>query len=169
MSDDAFASARMAHRAHFAQIHVADERGAERWPARGVEGVPDVQMVLDELRPGQHAKIGDGVVSSVDAIRADGGHDEAMAGENLRQIIIPAVTWKRLARGRARPLHERVGTLKAGHVAPVHEDDQRKWAIRQVRGVMHNGAYLDRGGESRRAERLVAEVLLLGSNGEGSW
>jgi hypothetical protein len=68
---DTFASARVPHRTDPGQVNFADELHTKRQAPGGVERIPQIQVVLDQLGARQCAEIEYQVVARIDAIRAD--------------------------------------------------------------------------------------------------
>src|SRR5262245_39632906 len=104
MADNALASARMAHGANVVQIDLADKLIAEWLSAGRVEGIPDIEMMLEELCARQRTSVEDRIVPRVDAVRANRDDDVALASESFCRVIVSLVAWDRLPGRSARPL-----------------------------------------------------------------
>jgi hypothetical protein len=141
-------------------IHIdsSDERRAERRAASRVEVVPDVQVVLNQLRARLHTEVEYAVVLRVDAVGADGHHDISVAGEDAGDVSVPLVT-----RDDRLPRRTRPREAAAAHaMTAVQEDHERKRPSGQIRRAVNLGTDFNRPGEAAgRVERGVTEVVFL--------
>src|SRR6266567_826471 len=101
MPDDPFPPACVAHCADARHIDFADELSSEGCATDGVEGVPNIQMLLDKLRPRERTEIADLIVDGVNSIRADRDDDIALTGQNLRDVIVTFIAGDGLAAGNS--------------------------------------------------------------------
>src|SRR5215469_13283262 len=134
----------MAHRSDVIEIHRPAEQRAERITTGRIEGLQDLQMLLDQLRPRQSAQIEYRVVDRINPVGTDGNDDEAVTGQNVRDVIVPLKAGNGLPAGGTGPLQKRSRTLKAGRMPAVEENHDRKRSGRQIDWVSNRGMQLNR-------------------------
>src|SRR2546430_16151704 len=122
MANDSLASSRVTHRADAGQIDFADELRSERRAARRVELIPEIEVMLNQLGPRVGAEVEDEVVAGIDAVRADRHDDVAVAGQDLRDVVVSLIARERHARRLARPFEKRRPAVVTGGVTAVEKN-----------------------------------------------
>src|SRR5262249_101597 len=156
---NALSSSRMPHGAHILEVDGADELHVERRSAGRAEGVPEIQVMLNELGPGARTEIEDRIISCVDAVCTNRDDDVAIAGKNRVDVGRALKAENRAVAGCAGPFEKRGRPLKTGHMTAMEEDDQRKRTGGESRGIVDRRSYFNRRRETSRLERRVAEIV----------
>src|SRR5215467_6779716 len=100
-------------------------------------------MPLDQLRPRQSAQIEYRVVDRINPVSTDGNDDEAVTGQNVRDVVVPLKAGNGLPPGGTGPLQKRGRTLKAGGVPAMQKNHGRKRSGRQIDWVSNRGMQLN--------------------------
>src|SRR5688572_25251074 len=146
MSHYAFAATRVAHRPDATQVKLADKLVTERRTACRVEGLENVEMLLNQLGPRQSTEIKHQVVHRVDSVGADRDDDITVAGNHPRKIVVTFVARNRMAlRFGAGPLQQEATKLvstafETSRMTSVQQNYHRQRTTRQVGWIMNRSS-----------------------------
>src|SRR5215510_8003577 len=110
----------MPHCPDSVHIDFRDELGSEWRAACGVEHPPEIEMLLHHLLAFIRY-----ILVGIDSIVADRYDNEAVAGKDLAQVVIPSITWDCGRPLRTGPRNQASFVHIAGNVRAVHEHQQR--------------------------------------------